>query len=95
MTMDKKPKLFATSTIIQIVIAVFCIACGSFIIIFNIIIYPKFNSLIYSVIGLFVLVIVLLLVAAGVIVRYHKMSQDSEQEEDYEIYYDDHNDKKH
>lgn len=80
--MNKKPKMFTTGAIIEIIIAAFCIIGGSFIIIFNIIIYPKFNNLVYSVIGLFVLVIVLLLIAAHVIIKY-KNATYKDDIEDY------------
>ncbi len=64
------------------IIAIFCIVGGSFIIIFNIIIYPKFNSLIYSVIGLFAIVVILLIIAAHVYVKYKNFSDYSSLEDD-------------
>ncbi|NCA67500.1 MAG: hypothetical protein EOM87_05495 [Clostridia bacterium] len=76
-----KPKMFTAGAIIEMIIAVFCIAGGSFIIIFNIIIYPKFNSLVYSVIALFALVIVLLIIAAHIYVKYKNYSDNAKFEE--------------
>lgn len=76
-----KNKLFTKGAIIEMIIAALCIAGGLVIIVFNIIIYPKFKTLIYSIIGLFLLALILAAIAVQIILKYRNLKTYIENNE--------------
>ncbi len=72
-----KSKMFTKGAIIEMIIAALCIAGGLAIIIFNIVMYPKFNTLIYSIIGLFILVLILMAIAVQLILKYRNAKSEA------------------
>ena len=71
-------KMFTKGAIIEMVIAALCLAGGLVIIIFNIIIYPKFKSLIYSIIGLFAIILILATIGVRLILKYRNARDNNE-----------------
>lgn len=70
--------MFSKNNIISMIVAAFCLTGGLFIIIFNIILYPKFNSIIYSVVGLFLIILILIFIAVRIYIKYRKTRRDSD-----------------